>query len=212
MKNKQGFTLAEVLITLGIIGVVASLTIPILMNSINDNQYKTAYKKAYSDITNVFYQPISEKEMPMRTSGGTDYVATTEEWNILKSGLKVAKDCTVAQLSECWVAADLVCTGACAANAPQTGNNSLSFVDGAGRSWAMFHNGTNIYLVDTNGNKTPNKFGKDRWMFDLEDASGARVSNGTTEKVGIQIKSDVVGAATDWCKYPPCYYYSWLYQ
>lgn len=33
---KKGFTLAEVLITLGIIGVVAAMTIPVLMNSTND--------------------------------------------------------------------------------------------------------------------------------------------------------------------------------
>ena len=32
-KNKKGFTLAEVLITLGIIGVVAALTMPALINS-----------------------------------------------------------------------------------------------------------------------------------------------------------------------------------
>ncbi len=30
--NKQGFTLAEVLITLGIIGIVAAMTLPTLIN------------------------------------------------------------------------------------------------------------------------------------------------------------------------------------
>ena len=34
MKNKKGFTLAEVLITLGIIGVVAAITISTLMTKI----------------------------------------------------------------------------------------------------------------------------------------------------------------------------------
>jgi len=43
-----GFTLAEVLITLGIIGVVAAMTMPTLINSTNGAQYKTAYKKALS--------------------------------------------------------------------------------------------------------------------------------------------------------------------
>ena len=32
MKNKNGFTLAETLITLGIIGIVAAMTIPTLIN------------------------------------------------------------------------------------------------------------------------------------------------------------------------------------
>ena len=43
-----GFTLAEVLITLGIIGVVAAMTMPTLINSTNGAQYKTAYKKGLS--------------------------------------------------------------------------------------------------------------------------------------------------------------------
>ena len=38
-----GFTLAEVLITLGIIGVVAAMTIPTLMNNIQDVLFKTAF-------------------------------------------------------------------------------------------------------------------------------------------------------------------------
>ena len=38
-----GFTLAEVLITLGIIGVVAAMTMPTLINSTQGAQYKTAF-------------------------------------------------------------------------------------------------------------------------------------------------------------------------
>lgn len=43
--RKNAFTLAEVLITLGIIGVVAAMTIPTLMNKTNDAELKSAYKK-----------------------------------------------------------------------------------------------------------------------------------------------------------------------
>ena len=50
MKKSLGFTLAEVLITLGIIGVVAAMTMPTLMNSTQGAQYKAAYKKALSAI------------------------------------------------------------------------------------------------------------------------------------------------------------------
>ena len=50
MKKSFGFTLAEVLITLGIIGVVAAMTMPTLMNSTQGAQYKAAYKKALSAI------------------------------------------------------------------------------------------------------------------------------------------------------------------
>ena len=50
MIKKQGFTLAEVLITLGIIGVVAAMTIPTLISNTNGAQFKTAYKKALSTL------------------------------------------------------------------------------------------------------------------------------------------------------------------
>ena len=35
MKNKLAFTLAEVLVTLGIIGVVSAMTVPTLMQNFN---------------------------------------------------------------------------------------------------------------------------------------------------------------------------------
>lgn len=51
MRVRSGFTLAEVLITLGIIGVVAAMTMPTLMNSTQGAQYKAAYKKALSALS-----------------------------------------------------------------------------------------------------------------------------------------------------------------
>ena len=49
--RKLGFTLAEVLITLGIIGVIASLTLPSLMTNTAEREYATAWKKAISSLT-----------------------------------------------------------------------------------------------------------------------------------------------------------------
>ena len=51
MRKMNAFTLAEVLITLGIIGVVAAMTMPTLMNSTQGAQYKAAYKKALSALS-----------------------------------------------------------------------------------------------------------------------------------------------------------------
>ena len=48
MTKRFGFTLAEVLITLAIIGVVAALTMPSLINNTQGAQFKTAFKKAMS--------------------------------------------------------------------------------------------------------------------------------------------------------------------
>ncbi len=50
-KEKLGFTLAEVLITLGIIGVVAAITIPGLINNYKAKQLRTQFLKSYSVIS-----------------------------------------------------------------------------------------------------------------------------------------------------------------
>jgi len=47
-RSRKGFTLAEVLVTLAIIGVVAALTIPTLIQSTNNDKFKTGAKKALS--------------------------------------------------------------------------------------------------------------------------------------------------------------------
>ena len=45
---KKGFTLAEVLITLGIIGVVAAMTLPTVINNVQEKQFHSKFKKAYA--------------------------------------------------------------------------------------------------------------------------------------------------------------------
>ena len=51
MMKKNGFTLAEVLITLAIIGVVATLTLPALMTNTQEQQSRTALKKGINTLT-----------------------------------------------------------------------------------------------------------------------------------------------------------------
>ena len=53
-KVRFGFTLAEVLITLGIIGVVAAMTIPTLMVNYKAHQLHSQFLKSYSTIQQVF--------------------------------------------------------------------------------------------------------------------------------------------------------------
>ena len=55
-KAKFAFTLAEVLITLGIIGVVAALTIPGLINNYKAKRLHTQFLKSYSTVQQVFKQ------------------------------------------------------------------------------------------------------------------------------------------------------------
>lgn len=56
MKKNIAFTLAEVLITLGVIGVVAALTIPELMTAYKAHQLRSQFLKSYSVIQQAFKQ------------------------------------------------------------------------------------------------------------------------------------------------------------
>lgn len=58
MKN-NGFTLAEVLITLVIIGVIAALTIPALINKTNEQDTVTSVKKAYTILSQAYQKTIA---------------------------------------------------------------------------------------------------------------------------------------------------------
>ncbi len=51
VNSKAGFTLAEVLITLGIIGVVAAMTIPTLIANTNSLKFRSQFKKSISTLS-----------------------------------------------------------------------------------------------------------------------------------------------------------------
>ena len=60
LRKKAAFTLAEVLITLGIIGVVAAMTLPSLIQNYHEKQRVTQLKKAYSVMQNAFLMAQEE--------------------------------------------------------------------------------------------------------------------------------------------------------
>lgn len=62
--KQSAFTLAEVLITLAIIGVVAAMTIPVLINNYQKTQYVTAMKKAYSGFNQALAQMANDNGCP----------------------------------------------------------------------------------------------------------------------------------------------------
>ena len=49
--SRKGFTLAEILLTLTVIGVVAALTIPSLLQNTQQSEFKTALKRSYADLS-----------------------------------------------------------------------------------------------------------------------------------------------------------------
>jgi prepilin-type cleavage/methylation N-terminal domain protein len=73
MTKRYGFTLAEVLITLGIIGVVAAMTMPTLMNSTQGAQYKAAYKKALSALSQAVTLNVALDEWSFADADNSTY-------------------------------------------------------------------------------------------------------------------------------------------
>jgi prepilin-type cleavage/methylation N-terminal domain protein len=60
MNKNFGFTLAEVLLTLGIIGVIAALTIPQLVSNYQKKVVPTRLKKMYNTLWNAIYMAEEE--------------------------------------------------------------------------------------------------------------------------------------------------------
>ena len=62
MKAEVGFTLAEVLITLGVIGIVAAMTLPALVKNYQKHEIETQLKKTYSDLENMIKRAEVDNE------------------------------------------------------------------------------------------------------------------------------------------------------
>ncbi len=75
--RKVAFTLAEVLITLGIIGVVAAMTLPTLMAKYRENVTMSKLKKAYTTLAQAQLMSISENG----DVDGWDWVESGQESN-----------------------------------------------------------------------------------------------------------------------------------
>ena len=69
IEKKAAFTLAEVLITLGIIGVVAAMTLPTLINNTKDTELVSRAKKSYSEIMQAVQMYEAQNETPGDLTG-----------------------------------------------------------------------------------------------------------------------------------------------
>ncbi len=72
MRTKRfGFTLAEVLITLGIIGVVAAMTIPTLISNTNSAKFKSQYKKTLSTLNQAALMATAQYDLDYASITGS---------------------------------------------------------------------------------------------------------------------------------------------
>ena len=95
-KVKVAFTLAEVLITLGVIGVVAALTMPTLLKNIAERSNSEAQANLAQKIT---------KSMDlMRADGGLErtYNSTDEFVDEFSKYIKISTRCDADHIADCW--------------------------------------------------------------------------------------------------------------
>lgn len=92
--KKMAFTLAEVLITLGIIGIVAQMTIPTLISNVEKQTTITSLKKAYSTLSQAYALSVERNGTPdsWGLENATGAGASTL-LNTLGSSLIVTKNC-----------------------------------------------------------------------------------------------------------------------
>lgn len=186
----RAFTLAEVLITLGIIGVVASLTIPMLAQKIEANANYSKMLKAYSTLS-LAAAAIRNDNSGDMTDAAADY---TEMMNLFSEKIKTYKSCDYAQIATCYLApandiiqspANYYLAGATTINMTLTRFPKIVSIDGYiyafgaitpnCTSFQYARNGINegceIVYVDTNGEQKPNIEGKDIWAFTINKHS-----------------------------------------
>ena len=95
VEGKCAFTLAEVLITLGIIGVVAVMTMPAIIANIQD------HVKA-KRVENIRQKLSKVTDAMSATSGINGYADTMEFVAEMNKHMKIAKICDNEHLSACW--------------------------------------------------------------------------------------------------------------
>ena len=64
--KKLGFTMAEVLITLGIIGIVAAMTIPQVINGYKEREYIAKLKKFYTIINQTMMMAVEDMKNKLK--------------------------------------------------------------------------------------------------------------------------------------------------
>lgn len=171
VRSIQAFTLSEVLIALGIIGVVAAFTIPTLLQYNQKQELISKLKIDYANLT----QAVKSSEMDNGSSGQWDWGSTMTIDQIFdtywKPYIKTFKICV--NSSDCGYSTNAIYS--------LTNPNIVVFnVSGAGVKTVLLPSGSTLIIdsnsdmifVDINSGKIPNVFGKDVFAFKLYSGAG----------------------------------------
>lgn len=163
MRKSLGFTLAEVLITLAIIGVVAAMTIPSVIVNTNQQEFKTGLKKAVSVLNQAITMNIAlENVTPADlTQTGTDTHTPDSLMTYLAQRLNVIRETTNigrGSANAAFYTSDGMRfefpTSHNIAGLSQTGTRCGATIDASGAAIATPQNC--LVVVDVNGDKRPN--------------------------------------------------------
>lgn len=191
MKN-YAFTLAEVLITLGIIGIVAAMTLPTLIQKNNEKSTIISLKKIYSVIQQAFVGLSFEHGTPENW----DIDDNIEFRDLMGEQLKLVKRC--APMEEgCWYNEfTKMIFGGKSENLLGNDNYSTAILsDGTIMAFDNFDKNCDIFhssgaaacgqiIVDINGFKKPNQWGRDVFAFIV--AKDRIIPRGWPEGAGVQ--------------------------
>ena len=181
--GKKAFSLAETLITLTIIGVIAVLTVPNLIKKYEDQQTITGVKTAYSLLDNALKLMYQEEGNPQDWA----WPATTAEkgdffMKKLSNYLKVEKYCGNADgcfkygYFTNWTYFYISFDGRKGANYHWTERNRYGKTILKNNMHICLHNiniddkrGIGTIRVDINGQKQPNRIGYDTFFFHINN-------------------------------------------
>ena len=160
--KRVAFTLAETLITIGIIGVVSAITIPALITNYQKNQTVVQLKKTYNDIQNGLKLSIADN-------------GDISGWTLPNSGYDPSG--TQIYVKSYWIPyfkGSKLCNTQKYKAYTSGGRNIASQFAGCmllfdGRI-LYFNRGVRFFwiIADINGESGPNKFGRDIFVFDLD--------------------------------------------
>ncbi|MBR1754209.1 type II secretion system protein [bacterium] len=203
---KKAFTLAEVLITLGIIGIVAALTIPTLMQKHNDAVIVNRFKKTYSALQNAYEMMQAEYGMADKWDLRGHAAQENELIDRFAKYLKYQQKCYVGDASCVPNVTYKKANGDDAENwsteAVVANRSSMILADGQFFMLNVRVDGTKCpseetdaekckplsdmplqFYVDINGEKGPNKKGEDFFYIFADGESGKLIPGGWKKTV-----------------------------
>ncbi len=197
IKNKA-FTLAEVLITLGVIGIVAAMTLPVLINKYEKQLLESQIKTTYTIINQALGQAIANgiEYDSFDTKNRNDQ--TIKEWYnlVFKPYLKISKLCLNVKPTGCWHQIYTI-KNATTGGANGISNDEVQFILTNGASFTIKNysaewidyvygvktkNSSSVLFFDANGKKQPNKLGIDVHILVWTDKGLVPALNDKTSK------------------------------